>query len=66
MYLASFIWPGHNTPLCIGTNKRKVHKRAYDIARELYGTGLVERPKAMCSAKIAMDDIQIEIIEEVK
>lgn len=66
MYLASFRLPGYKTPLCVGTNKRKVHKRAYDMAREHYGTGLIERPKGMFSAKITMDDIYVETIEEVK
>lgn len=66
MYLASFNWPESFEPLCIGKNKKKVHKRAYDMARELYGTGPVERRAAMCSVKIQMDDIHITKIEEVK
>ena len=65
MYLASFVWPKFNEPLCVGKNKQKLLKAACDKAKEKYGIGLVERPGAMCSAKIQQDDIAIEEIEEV-
>lgn len=65
MYLASFIWPRFHEPLCVGSNKRKLKKAAYEKAKEKHGKGLVQRPGAMCSAKIQLDDILIEEIEVV-
>lgn len=63
MYLASFQWAGYEEPLMVGTNTADLRKAARDKAIRVHGTGLVPRPGAMCSVKIALDDILIEEIE---
>ena len=65
-YQAYFIWPTEDEPLCIGKNKERTRQRAFKKAKRIYGTGYVDRPLAMCSAKIQKNDIGIEEIEFVQ
>lgn len=63
VYLASFQWPGRLEPLMIGTSKVALRRAAKAMAIQLYGSGHVDRPGALCSAKITLDDIHVQAIE---
>ena len=65
MYLASMIWPVGNEPICVGKNRQKTVMTALKILREHYGSGVVVRPKAMCSVPIEQNDICVDIIPVV-
>lgn len=59
IYLAQMKWCEREEPICAGTNKKKVAAEALRRLKAEHGTGSVDRGQAMCSVKIAADDIEV-------
>jgi len=59
IYLAQMKWCEREEPICAGTNKKEVARKALRILKLVHGTGPVDRGMAGCSVPIAADDVEV-------
>lgn len=59
IYIAQMRWCEREEPICAGTNKKLVAKKALAMLKQQHGTGPVHRGQAMCSLPITYTDIEV-------